>query len=79
MVKENQFQLDLFGVDKIKPYLCTIKLKNKRDMFKVVNSNDKSIFEAETIKMAYVWANSHWSRNNPIFLLNEKGEKVIKF
>ena len=48
-------------------------------MFKVVNSNDESIFEAETIKMAYVWANSHWSRNNPLFLLNEKGEKVIKF
>ena len=48
-------------------------------MFKVVNSNDKSIFEAETIKMAYVWANSHWSSNNPLFLLNENGEKVIKF
>lgn len=48
-------------------------------MFKVVNSNDKPIFEAETIKMAYVWVNSHWSRNNPLFLLNEKGEKVIKF
>ena len=27
MVKENQFQLNLFGMDKIKPYLCTIKLK----------------------------------------------------
>ena len=48
-------------------------------MFKVINSNDKPIFEAETIKMAYVLANSHWSRNNPLFLLNEKGEKVIKF
>ena len=71
--------MDLFGVDKIKSYLCTIKLKNKLDMFKVVNSNDKSIFEAETIKMAYVWANSHWSSNNPLFLLNENGEKVIKF
>ena len=48
-------------------------------MFKVVNSSDKSIFEAETIKMAYVWANSHCSVNNPLFLLNENGEKIIKF
>ena len=47
-------------------------------VFQVVNSNGEQVFADKSMSVAFDWA-FHRKDNNGWFLLNAKGEKVIKF
>ena len=46
--------------------------------FQVINSEGKQMFADNSISVAFAWACQH-KDNDGWFLLNAKGEKVIKF
>ena len=47
-------------------------------MFKVINTDGQQVFADSSMKVAFDWAYNH-KGNDGFFLLNAKGEKVIKF
>ena len=47
-------------------------------MFKVINTYGQQVFADSSIIIAFNWAYNH-KDNDGFFLLNTKGEKVIKF